>query len=88
MTKEGKPIGVFRDGDNDVSSKRVFGSIALMTGLAMKVAFSIIALLPWIPVDELSARVSVALSGADGVIWAGSAILGVTVAEMFAKKEE
>jgi hypothetical protein len=88
MTKDGKPIGMLRDGDNDVSSKRVWGSIAMATGMALKAVFSVVALLQWIPLAELQARVNVAVGAADGILWAGAALLGVTVAERFAPKRE
>lgn len=83
-----KPIGFLKDAQGDNSSKRLWGSISMVLGLAMKLSFSIIALTPLIPVAELAGRLSMALGAADGVLMAGAALLGIGVVEGFQPKKE
>ena len=83
-----KPIGFLKDADGDNSSKRLWGSISMVLGLAMKLSFSIIALTPLIPVAEVTTRLPMALGAADGVLMAGAALLGLGVVEGFQPKKD
>lgn len=83
-----KPIGFLKDADGDNSSKRLWGSISMVLGLAMKLSFSIIALTPLIPVDEIAIRLPMALGAADGVLMAGAALLGLGIVEGFQPKKD
>jgi hypothetical protein len=81
-----EPIGFLKDANGDNSSKRLWGSISMVLGLAMKLCLSILALTSWIPVAEVALRLSVALGAADGVLMAGTALLGIGVVEGFQPK--
>jgi hypothetical protein len=81
-----EPIGFLKDANGDNSSKRLWGSISMVLGLAMKVSISIIALTSLIPVAEVATRLPMALGAADGVLMAGAALLGIGVVEGFQPK--
>jgi len=81
-----EPIGFFKDANGDNSSKRLWGSISMMLGLAMKLAFALLALTSLIPVAEAATRLSLALGAADGVLTAGAALLGLGLVEGFQPK--
>lgn len=81
-------LGFLKDADGDNSSKRLWGSISMVLGLAMKLSFSIIALTPLIPVEEIAVRLPMALGAADGVLMAGAALLGLGVVEGFQPKKD
>jgi hypothetical protein len=81
-----EPIGFLKDADGNNSSKRLWGSISMVLGLAMKVSISIIALTSLIPVAEVATRLPMALGAADGILLAGTALLGIGVVEGFQPK--
>jgi len=83
-----KPIGFLKDAQGDNSSKRLWGSISMVLGLAMKLSFSIVALTALIPVAEVAVRLSMALGAADGVLMAGATLLGLGVVEGFQPKKD
>jgi len=81
-----KPLGFLKDADGDNSSKRLWGSISMSMGLLMKLVFSIISITPLIPVEEVFTRIPIALGAADGLLVAGTTLLGLGVVEGFQKK--
>ena len=81
-----EPQGFLQDANGNNSSKRLWGSISMALGLAMKALFSIIALTSLIPVAEVAVRFSMALGAADGILMAGTALLGMGVVEGFQPK--
>ena len=80
------PVGFLKDANGDSSSKRLWGSIAMVLGLAMKALFASMALTSLIPIAEVAIRLPIALGGADGVLMAGAALLGIGVIEEFQTK--
>lgn len=81
-----EPIGFLKDANGDNSSKRLWGSISMALGLAMKVSIAIIALTSLIPVAEVAVRLPIALGAADGVLVAGAGLLGLGLVEGFQPK--
>jgi hypothetical protein len=81
-----EPTGFLKDADGNNSSKRLWGSISMVLGLAMKLCFSILALTSLIPVVEVATRLPLALGAADGVLMAGAALLGLGLVEGFQPK--
>ncbi len=79
------PLGFLQDANGDKSSKRLWGSIALILGLLMKVVFAIVAVSSLIPIGEVAIRIPIALGAADGILLAGSALLGLGLVEGFQK---
>jgi hypothetical protein len=77
----GSPKGFLQDSNGDNSSKRLWGSLSMVLGLAMKVSFAIFALTPWIAIADVAVRIPVALGAADGILMAGAALLGFGVLE-------
>ena len=73
--------GFLQDSNGNNSSKRLWGSLSMVLGLAMKVSFAILALTPWIDVADVAVRVPLALGAADGILMAGAALLGFGVLE-------
>ena len=85
---ENKSLGFLKDADGDNSSKRLWGSVSMALGLVMKLSFSVLALTSLIPIAEVAVRLPMALGAADGVLMAGSALLGLGVVEGFQPKKE
>ena len=83
-----KPLGFLKDADGDNSSKRLWGSVSMMLGLAMKLSYSIVVLTSLIPVAELTIRLPIALGAADGILMVGAALLGLGVIEGFQLKKD
>jgi hypothetical protein len=78
--------GFLKDSKGDNSSKRLWGSISMALGLAMKVSFAIVAITSLIPAVEVATRLPLALGAADGMLMAGAALLGMGVVEGFQPK--
>jgi len=81
-----EPIGFLQDANGDNSSKRLWGSISMALGLAMKLTLTIIALTALVPINEVTVRLPMALGAADGVLMAGATLLGLGVVEGFQPK--
>lgn len=80
---ENASLGFLKDSNGNNSSKRLWGSLSMVLGLAMKVSFAVFALTPWISAADVAIRVPVALGAADGILMAGAALLGFGVLEGF-----
>jgi len=84
---QSKPLGFLKDANGDNSSKRLWGSLSMVLGLLMKVVYSIVAVTPLIKLEEVAIRIPIALGAADGILMAGSVLLGLGLVEGFQKKE-
>jgi hypothetical protein len=76
-----RALGFLQDSNGNSSSKRLWGSLSMVLGLVMKVGFAVFAITPWIDIADVSIRIPLALGAADGILIAGSALLGFGVLE-------
>jgi hypothetical protein len=70
------------DHDGNKSSKRLWGTILLSNGILLKNA-------EWgIAIFKVAANAQMMMAASETLIYAGAALLGIGVAELFAKKKD